>query len=106
MGPRQAGQETARWPCWHPAVNGRVPTAASQPSPPEERNRHHDPVAQILSRIPYLSGWCLWRKALKDYEDGWDLEAGLTAYFHFYCEKRVHQSLDYRTPADVYHRKG
>jgi putative transposase len=54
----------------------------------------------------------LWRSVkhediyLKDYEDGWDLEAGLTAYFHFYCEKRVHQSLGYRTPADVYHGKG
>jgi putative transposase len=54
----------------------------------------------------------LWRSVkhediyLKDYEDGWDLEAGLTEYFHFYCEKRVHQSLGYRTPADVYHGKG
>jgi putative transposase len=54
----------------------------------------------------------LWRSVkhediyLKDYEDGWDLEAGLTSYFQFYCEKRVHQSLGYRTPSDVYRGKG
>jgi putative transposase len=31
-----------------------------------------------------------------------ELEDGLTHYFDFYCHRRIHQSLDYRTPADVY----
>ena len=28
--------------------------------------------------------------------------SGLTAYFRFYDEDRPHQSLDYRTPGEVY----
>ena len=31
-----------------------------------------------------------------------ELVAGLTAYFRFYDEERPHQSLDYRTPGEVY----
>ena len=30
------------------------------------------------------------------------LEAGLGSYFWFYDEERPHQSLDYRTPGEVY----
>lgn len=51
----------------------------------------------------------LWRSVkyeevyLKDYADGWEAETSLAEYFQFYCERRIHQSLDYRTPADVYH---
>ena len=54
----------------------------------------------------------LWRSVkyedvyLKDYNDGWAMEAGLMKYFRFYCEKRLHQSLDYRTPADVFGQCG
>jgi putative transposase len=50
----------------------------------------------------------LWRSVkyeevyLKDYADGWQAEDSLASYFRFYCQKRVHQSLDYRTPAEVY----
>jgi putative transposase len=50
----------------------------------------------------------LWRSVkyeevyLKDYRDGWEAEASLRAYFRLYCERRVHQSLGYRTPAEVY----
>jgi putative transposase len=50
----------------------------------------------------------LWRSVkyeevyLKDYGDGWEAEASLTQYFRFYCDERVHQALDYRTPAEVY----
>ena len=29
-------------------------------------------------------------------------KSGLTAYFWFYDEERPHQSLGYRTPAEVY----
>jgi putative transposase len=50
----------------------------------------------------------LWRSVkyeevyLRDYTDGWQAEASLAAYFRFYNHERIHQSLDYRTPADVY----
>jgi putative transposase len=50
----------------------------------------------------------LWRSVkyediyIKDYELVPELVAGLTAYFRFYDEDRPHQSLDYRTPGEVY----
>jgi putative transposase len=50
----------------------------------------------------------LWRSVkyeevyLKDYADGWEAEQALSSYFRFYCERRIHQSLGYRTPAEVY----
>ena len=50
----------------------------------------------------------LWRSVkyediyLKDYDQTKELETGLTAYFLFYDEDRPHQSLDYRTPGEVY----
>jgi putative transposase len=51
----------------------------------------------------------LWRSVkyeevyLRDYADGWEAERSLARYFEFYCQRRIHQALDYRTPADVYH---
>jgi len=51
----------------------------------------------------------LWRSVkyeevyLRDYADGWEAETSLAAYFDFYCHRRVHQGLAYRTPAEVYH---
>jgi putative transposase len=50
----------------------------------------------------------LWRSVkyediyIKDYERICELESGLGAYFRFYDEDRPHQSLDYRTPGEVY----
>jgi putative transposase len=50
----------------------------------------------------------LWRSLkyegiyIKDYDRVLDLESGLTAYSRFYDEERPHQSLGYRTPAEVY----
>lgn len=50
----------------------------------------------------------LWRSVkyeevyLRQYADGWDAERSLARYFRFYCDRRIHQSLDYRTPAVVY----
>ena len=50
----------------------------------------------------------LWRSVkyeevyLKDYVTGAECHAGLKAYLKFYCEERPHQSLAYRTPAEVY----
>ena len=54
----------------------------------------------------------LWRTVkyeevyLKEYADGWDAEASLASYFRFYCQERVHQALQYRTPAEVYRVSG
>ena len=50
----------------------------------------------------------LWRTVkyeevyLKDYESAWEAEDSLAAYFRFYCDRRIHQALDYKTPAVVY----
>jgi putative transposase len=50
----------------------------------------------------------LWRSVkyediyINDYERVPELESGLRAYFRFYDEERPHQSLDYRTPGEVY----
>lgn len=52
----------------------------------------------------------LWRTVkyeevyLYSYQTGWEAEERLTEYFHFYCQVRIHQSLGYRTPAEVYGR--
>jgi len=51
----------------------------------------------------------LWRTVkyehiyLHDYTTVAALQAGLTAYFNFYNNERFHQSLDYRTPAEVHY---
>jgi putative transposase len=50
----------------------------------------------------------LWRSLkyeevyLKDYSNPREARSGITEYLDFYNNKRVHQSLDYRTPADVF----
>ena len=43
---------------------------------------------------------------LKCYEDCWDLEEGLKKFILFYNDKRPHQSLNYKTPAEIYFDKG
>ena len=54
----------------------------------------------------------LWRSVkyeevyLKDYANGWEAEESLESYFQFYCHERIHQSLGYRTPAEVYSLEG
>jgi putative transposase len=53
----------------------------------------------------------LWRTVkyediyLKDYETPRELRVGLTSFFNKYNYKRGHQSLNYLTPAEVYHVK-
>ncbi len=42
---------------------------------------------------------------LNVYEDGVSLYNGLKQYFDFYNKERLHQSLDYRTPEDLYNRE-
>jgi putative transposase len=50
----------------------------------------------------------LWRTVkyeevyLSEYRDGRQAVDGLGRYFDFYNNRRLHQSLDYRTPAEVY----
>lgn len=50
----------------------------------------------------------LWRSVkyenvyLKDYETVYEAYQDLKEYFEFYNHKRIHQSLDYKTPAEVY----
>lgn len=50
----------------------------------------------------------LWRSVkyedvyLKDYQTPIETGEGLGRYFRFYNEERLHQALDYRTPAEVY----
>ena len=50
----------------------------------------------------------LWRTVkyediyLHDYANVPELWRGLTRYFESYCYERAHQSLDYRTPWEVY----
>ena len=39
---------------------------------------------------------------LNDYATPREARQGLSAYLRFYNEERIHQSLDYRTPAEVY----
>ena len=54
----------------------------------------------------------LWRSVkyedlyLKGYETVPALAAGLRAYWRYYNEERLHQALDYRTPAQVYRPGG
>ena len=36
------------------------------------------------------------------FEDGVQLYKGLQDYFQFYNHERIHQSLDYKTPASLY----
>jgi len=62
------------------------------------RGRAHDNI--IVER--------LWRSVKYDdvypkgYETMFECEAGLKRYFNLYNNIRLHQSLDYRTPAEVY----
>ena len=39
---------------------------------------------------------------LKDYASATEARAGIAGYFRFYNPERLHQSLDYRTPAAIY----
>jgi putative transposase len=54
----------------------------------------------------------LWRSVkyedvfIRGYETAPQLRAGLSRYFRFYNEERRHQSLDYRTPGEVYRAAG
>ncbi len=50
----------------------------------------------------------LWRSVkyeeayINDYETVPDAKKGISRYMNFYNQERLHQSLDYETPAEVY----
>jgi putative transposase len=54
----------------------------------------------------------LWRTVkyeevyLKDYTSPHEARTGLTDYLEFYNYRRLHQALDYQTPAQIYFKKG
>ena len=54
----------------------------------------------------------LWRTVkyeevyLKDYASPREARSGLSAYLDFYNYRRLHQTLDYQTPAQIYFKKG
>jgi putative transposase len=54
----------------------------------------------------------LWRSLkyeevyLKDYESVSEARAGIERYFRFYNQERLHQSLEYRTPAAIWLARG
>ncbi len=54
----------------------------------------------------------LWRSVkyeevyLKNYSNLFEAMKGLAEYFKFYNQRRIHQSLDYQTPQEVYFGKG
>ena len=54
----------------------------------------------------------LWRSLkyeevyLKDYRSVSEARAGIETYLRFYNQERLHQSLDYRTPAGLYLARG
>ena len=39
---------------------------------------------------------------IKEYDSPHTARTELTRYLHFYNEERLHQSLNYRTPAEIY----
>ena len=53
----------------------------------------------------------LWRTVkyeevyLKEYADVWEAETSLGKYFYFYNHERPHQSLSYKTPAQIYYQQ-
>ena len=60
----------------------------------------------LASRLPYL-----WRTVkyeevyIHDYPSPREARQALTRYFTFYNQERLHQALDYQTPAEVYFHK-
>jgi putative transposase len=43
---------------------------------------------------------------LKDYRSVTEARTGIEKYLRFYNQERLHQSLDYRTPAGLYLARG
>jgi hypothetical protein len=71
------------------------------------RRQLFEPHLVIMVQTAFVER--LWRTVkyeniyLMDYASVPDLGVGLHAYFRFYNHERLHQSLNYRTPAEVHH---
>jgi putative transposase len=85
----------------------------SQFTSPQYLERLHDAQVQISMdgrnrAVDNIFTERLWRSVkyeevyLHDYASPKEARQGLTRYFTFYNHERPHQSLDYRTPAEVY----
>jgi len=64
-----------------------------------------DSKGRALDNIFIERLWCSLKYEdiyLKDYRSFHELREGLKSYFEFYNYKRVHQSLNYKTPAEIY----
>ena len=66
------------------------------------RGRCHDNI--FIERLWRSVKWEL--IYLKTFEDGRQLSREVTAWFHWYNRQRPHQSLNYRTPDEVYFEGG
>jgi len=87
----QGGQFTSQ------AFTGRLLADGIQISM-DGRGRAFDHIfVERLGRSVKYEDIYLWR-----YEDVPELQQGLGRYFPYYNEERLHQALDYRTPAQVY----
>ncbi len=84
------------------------------PSSFEHRQQIHGPWRCRPRNDPGHISAILWRATkwrsvkyediyLRAYENGRDLQAGLTRYFDFYNRRRIHQSHDYQTPDEIYY---
>ena len=88
----------ASWPA--PSASGRSESGRVGISPTGlvhlRQGTHNVFIERLWRSVKYEDVY------LHAYEDGRQLQAGLTKYFHFYNERRLHQSHDYRTPEEVY----
>ena len=68
-----------------------------------------DGKARALDNLFTERLWCAVKYEevyLKEYASPNDARRSLTGYFQFYNTKRLHQSLAYQTPAQIYFLKG
>ncbi len=63
-------------------------------------------VMYLVGCLPYLWRTIKYEEVyLKEYVTPREAREGLTSSLRFYNEQRLHQSLEYRTPAEVYFGK-
>jgi transposase InsO family protein len=86
-------------------------------------SRYHDSTCSFIYARLYIKNFAwpdpisdifterLWRSLkyeevyLKDYRGVPEAEEGIGQYFNLYNQERLHQALNYRTPAEVYFQR-